>query len=502
MTTGIPKSVRRALVDALRQRYNSGSRADKSQILEEFVAVSGYHRKSAIRILNASAELREEPVASPRPRLYDDAVRQALTVLWEASDRVCGKRLHSLLPTLIPALERHGHLELDSLVRQKLAGISAASIDRMLREVRSAGPRQQRKRAPTAVSRKVPVRTFADWGEPAPGYMEMDLVAHCGETMGGSFVHTLALTDVASGWTECLPLLVRESSLVVESLDALRGGLPFPLQGVDVDNGSEFLNETLLQYCARRSIELTRSRAYHKNDQAWIEQKNGAVVRRLVGYRRLEGVAAAETLMRLYAVARLFVNFFQPSFKLKQKVRIGARVSKRYHPPQTPCARLIASESTSEQVKVHLHEISQQLDPLELLDEIRCMQQRLAALADGDRSSTPAPQKDSLSRFLAGLATAWHGDEIRPTHQVTPRPARHWRTREDPFEAVWPSVCEWLETDPDQTAKALFQRLQRESPDAFSDGQLRTLQRRVKQWRRHKAHQLVFGMNQGDERTA
>ena len=252
----ISGETRAELVEALRERYQTGSREDKTRILEEFVAISGYHRKSAIRVLNGSLTLAEQPGARRRPRLYDEAVRQALIVLWEASDRICGKRLHALLPVLMPALERHGHLQLDPVVREKLTAISAASVDRLLREIRSAGTPRRAKRAPTAVSKGIPVRTFADWSEPPPGYMEMDLVAHCGGAMGGSFIHTLSLTDIASGWTECIPLVVREGSLVVESMEALHNRLPFLLRGLDVDNGSEFLNEALLRRPRHRADAL------------------------------------------------------------------------------------------------------------------------------------------------------------------------------------------------------------------------------------------------------
>jgi transposase InsO family protein len=162
------------------------------------------------------------------------------------------------------------------------------------------------------IRRRVAIRTFADWNEPPPGSMEMDLVAHCGDMNRVSYVHSLVLTDIASGWTECAPLVVRESTLLVEALERVRLGLPFPLRALDVDNGSEFVNETMVQYCLRNGIELTRSRPYRKNDQAWIEQKNGAIVRKLLGYRRFEGIAAAQVLVRLYGASRLFVNFFHP----------------------------------------------------------------------------------------------------------------------------------------------------------------------------------------------
>ena len=246
------------------------------------------------------------------------------------------------------------------------------------------------------IRRRIAVRTFADWNEPPPGSMEMDLVAHCGDMNRGSYVHSLVLTDIASGWTECAPLVVRESTLLVETLERVRLGLPFTLQALDVDNGSEFVNETMIQYCLRNGIELTRSRPYRKNDQAWIEQKNGAIVRKLLGYRRFEGIAAAQALARLYGASRLFVNFFQPSFKLAEKYRQGAQVTKRYHPPQTPCERLFLADTVSDAIKVKLREVGDALDPLQLLEEVRAMQSHLVVLAEGGK---PAGFEHDLSRI-------------------------------------------------------------------------------------------------------
>ena len=268
--------------------------------------------------------------------------------------------------------------------------------------------------------------------------------------------------------------------------------LPFPLRGIDTDNGSEFLNESLMKFCNDHHIEFTRSRPFRKNDQAWVEQKNGAVVRRLVGYGRLEGVAAGEALARLYSASRLFVNVFQPSFKLAEKTRIGARVHKRYHPPETPCARLLASDAIPAKMKDRLRALPGTLDPLGLLNEIRTVQHHLAALAAG-ATGHPMPQHDAeLDRFLRSLTHAWRAGEVRPTHKTRPKPPRHWRTRQDPFETTWSRVVEWLEAEPHRTAKELFERLQREHPGVFPTGQLRTLQRRVKDWRRLAARRLIF----------
>ena len=228
----------------------------------------------------------------------------------------------------LEAMERHGHLQLAPKVRAGVLAMSAATIDRSLREIRGqAGGRTRKRAAPSAaVRRSVAVRTFEGWDDPPPGFMEADLVAHSGPTAKGSFVQTLTLTEIATGWTECAPVLVREQTLLTEVLGELRKLLPFALLGFDTDNDSVLINETVRDYCQSASIEFTRCRPYRKNDQAWVEQKNGAVVRRMVGYRRFEGLAAAAALARLYGSLRLFVNYFQPSFKLAEKARDGSKV--------------------------------------------------------------------------------------------------------------------------------------------------------------------------------
>jgi hypothetical protein len=487
----ISAATRNELVKAISDRYQAGPKKTKLRILDEFIAVTGYHRKHAIRVLRGQRT--RAPTTRTRPCVYDEAVREALVILWEASDRVCGKRLKPLLPLLIGALERHGHLRLDETVRARVLTASAATIDRLLAGPRATanGEGRRRKNRP-AIRGNIPVRTFADWKDPSPGHLEIDLVAHCGGTVTGCFVHTLVLTDIASGWTECIPLLVREGTLVVDALERVRRELPFALTGIDADNGSEFINDDLFAYCKSRGIEFTRSRPYRKNDQAWVEQKNGAIVRRLVGYGRLEGVAAHEALSRLYSASRLFVNFFQPSFKLAEKTRVGAHTSKRYHPPETPCARLLASDTVSDQMKDKLRAVVATLDPLRLLDEIRTVQHHIAGLASGQTVHVLPHRDADLEQVLKSFATAWKDGEVRPTHRREPRPPRWWRTRKDPFEGVWPRIVVWLETEPAQTAKDVLARLQAERVGPFGDGQLRTLQRRVKEWRRSAARRLLF----------
>src|SRR5690349_21837875 len=243
-----------------------------------------------------------------------------------------------------------------------------------------------------------------------------------------------------------------------------------PVRGLDVDNDSAFINDTLVDYCRDNKIELTRCRAYKKNDQAWIEQKNGAVIRRMVGYGRLEGAEAAAALNKLYTSARLFVNFFQPSFKLLSKTREGAKVIKKYHPPATPCERLLARKDVSDECKEQLRERLAALDPVRLLSEIREAQRVVALLEIGGANSQAAQTTSALSGFVASLSTAWRDGEVRPTHRKRSSGPRTYRTRVDPFEAVWPQVQQWLNEQPDANAKELFLRLREHTPDAFAPG--------------------------------
>ena len=530
-------TAREELADAIRARYTAATGKDKRRILDEFIAATGYHEKSAIRVLNSAGSKR--PQTRRRPSLYDETVRAALIVLWEASDRVCGKRLKALLPILVPALERNGHLKLDEDIRPKILSMSAATVDRMLRTPRAVMHTRRVPRTTPEPRRRIKVRTFADWNEPPPGSMEMDLVAHCGAVNRGSYVHSLVLTDIASAWTEAAPIVVREGSLVVETLERIRAGLPFALHALDVDNGSEFVNDRLIEYCLSRGIELTRSRPYRKNDQAWIEQKNGAIVRKLLGYRRFEGLAAARAITRLYGASRLFVNFFQPSFKLAAKHRDGAKVTKRYHPPQTPCERLLASEHIPMGTKGKLQEISADLDPLKLLEEMRAVQAYLTAMADGETPPPMTSEPPNLAAFVASLSSAWHQGEIRPTFSIEAKPrylrglqriseqarittpvaatitatptavgvpsskpqempqpsyAKPGHARVQALRMVWPIVCRRLEGFPNINATQLFDELCSQFPGRFTRRQYKTLLRRVNLWRQDaRARGVLIG---------
>lgn len=244
--------------------------------------------------------------------------------------------------------------------------------------------------------------------------------------MAGEYLHSLVMTDVCPGWVEAVPLLVREQKLVIEGLKRIRKQMPVPILGIDSDNDGAFINDTLASYCKLEGITFTRSRPHHKNDQPWIEQKNGAVIRKMVGHERFSGIVAGQALAQLLQVVRLYVNFFQPSFKLRERVREGSRVKKLYHPPATPCDRLLAHEQVSEEVKRNLRKQHEQLDPVELLHRIRQGQSAMAALSTGDPSA--GPNRESLNQFLSGLPQLWQMGEVRPTHRKEQSKARNWRT--------------------------------------------------------------------------
>ena len=203
------------LLATIRDRYRTSSRQDKSRILDEFIAVTGHHRKHGIRLLSQCEDVSGKTGVVKGRRIYDEAVREAVILAWEASDRICGKRLKAALPHLVESMERHGHLDLDPEVRGRLLAASAATLDRLLKPVRATVAGRSKRRRRLSPGRNIPVRTFADWNQLPPGFLEIDLVAHCGESMGGSFVYSLVATDVCTGWTEAVPLLARQQSLVV-----------------------------------------------------------------------------------------------------------------------------------------------------------------------------------------------------------------------------------------------------------------------------------------------
>jgi hypothetical protein len=253
MGTKLSKQTRRELLEALRERYSNASKFEKPRILDEFIDIAGCHRKHAIHLLMGVG-----PVIHDARRLgrtiYAEAVREALVVLWEAADRICGKRLKAILPGLISAMERHGHLTLDPNVGQLLLAASPGTIDRLLAPIRGTAGHRKKRKPTTKSSREIPVRTLADWNEPSPGFLEIDFVAHSGDSMQGTLLWSLVATDVCSGWTESVALVAWEQSLLVEGLEVIRRHLPVPVLGIDSDNASAFINETFQGYCNERQI--------------------------------------------------------------------------------------------------------------------------------------------------------------------------------------------------------------------------------------------------------
>jgi len=306
-----------------------------------------------------------------------------LRAIWEASDRLCSKRLQPFLPEMIRVLRQHGEQQLDASKEAQLCRISPSTIDRLLRPCRKLGGRRglTTTRPGSLLKSSIPIRTFADWQENKPGFMEIDLVAHCGETTEGFYLNTLCAVDVASGWTECLPVWGKGQERVKTAVHRMRQRLPFPLLGVDSDNGSEFINQCFNAYCRQNNITFTRSRAYKKNDSCHVEQKNGNIVRRLVGYDRYTSKAAYQCLGRVYDCVRLHMNFFQPTMKLMSKTRHGAKANKVYDTARTPYQRLLEAGMFTEAKQQELAATYNGLNPVQLLKQLNSNLEQLWQMA-------------------------------------------------------------------------------------------------------------------------
>lgn len=374
---------------AVQPRYMRASKAEKGKMLNEFMRVTGLHRKAAIRLLNRTHQHRKGKQRG-RPRRYGSDVAGVLQVIWEASDRICSKRLQPFLPEMMTVLRHHGEQRINAFMEDQLCQMSSSTIDRLLRPYRKSGGRKSvsTTRPGSLLKSCIPIRTFADWQENKPGFIETDLVAHCGESVDGFYLNTLCAVDVASGWTECLPVWGKWQEKVRQTVHRMRQRLPFPLLGIDSDNGSEFINQCFYKYCRDEKITFTRSRAYKKNDSCHVEQKNGNVVRRFVGYDRYVSKAAFECLGRVYDLVRLYINFFQPTMKLVSKTRHGARVHKVYDTARTPYQRLVHSGVLTEAKQTELAATYRGLNPVLLLHQINGSLDKLWQLAQRPGSVT------------------------------------------------------------------------------------------------------------------
>jgi len=382
---------RQAVVAKTAARYQRSRKKEKSKILSELIELTEYSRAYARRVLRQHGQQiksgKQSLVVDVRLRsrrcrapCYDEKVKAALLKIWKVMDYICGKRMQPALAEMVVALERHNELRCEPGTKAKLLQISAASIDRLLRpERRKHELRGKARTKPgTLLKHQIPIRTFAEWDEQQPGFAEIDLVGHDGGVAAGDYCQTLDLTDIATTWTETVAVRNKAQARVFEGLQKARKNLPFPLLGLDSDNGSEFINDELLRYCKHEQISFTRSRPYRKNDSCFVEQKNYSIVRRAVGYARYDTDEQCQMLNELYSSLRLYTNFFLPTMKLKSKERVGSRVKKKYDQALTPYQRVLQSKLVSKAKKDQLRAKYATLNPAALKRKLERVQQRLA----------------------------------------------------------------------------------------------------------------------------
>ena len=362
---------KRELLEEIRPRYLKAKRSKKKIMLDEFVAATGYHRKYATRLLKHGRPRRSTKKHGLQ-KVYQGEVVVALEQIWEVCGRICSKRLHPFLPEIVKVLERCGELRLSEQTKTLLLRMSRSTIDRCLGPARFEHPPHglSTTKPGSLLKKAIPVRTFTPWDEDQPGFLEIDLVAHCGGSVEGQYINTLTCVDLSTGWIECLPVHHRSQQAVFEAIQTMRTYLPFLLLGLDSDNGGEFINDLLYQYCLSEEITFTRSRPYQKNDQAHVEQKNWSVVRRLIGYDRLETEEDYLLLQSIYADLRLYANFFQPVLKLISKEHVDKKLVKRYDQAATPFQRVLAAKDIPLETKARLTNLYVQLNPVQLRTSI------------------------------------------------------------------------------------------------------------------------------------
>jgi hypothetical protein len=389
---------RHAVVRELSSRFQRARKKERTQILNGFVRLTGYTRCYAAFVLRNCGRKQIRMVAGRRVVFIPGHARapgstrqrsgsyrtkaflEALKKFWALSDGLCGKRLTAFIREVLPLAECQGTLRLaDETVRTQLLHVSAATVDRLLAKVKRLSQLKGRSstRPGTLLKHHIAIRTFADWNDVRPGFCETDLVAHDGGSAFGDYCYTLTLSDVATGWTETEAVKNKAQIHVFAALQHLSKRLPFPLLGIDSDNGSEFINNELLRYCQDQHITFTRSRPYRKNDNCFVEQKNYSIVRRTVGYYRYDTPTQQQLLNALYARLRLYSNFFLPVMKLLEKVRTGSKLTRRYDTPQTPFHRVLAHPEISDEIKHHLRTNYRTLDIFSLKSELNALQRRL-----------------------------------------------------------------------------------------------------------------------------
>src|SRR5947209_5025720 len=387
---------RKRIAEATAGRYRQAGKKEKGAILNEFVELTGFARSYAAlvlrnqgrvvqlnRKLRVRGDVRKKLPRPGRGRSYDEQTVKVLVQVWRIMDYICSKRLAPVLGEMVERLLRHNELRCDAATSKKVVRMSAATIDRLLRPERQKYQLKGRShtRPGTLLKHQIPMRTFSDWDEQQPGFLEIDLVGHDGGVIDSHHAFTLNATDIASGWTSSTALKNKAQVWALEGVQKIKAKLPFSLLGIDSDNGSEFINESLLKYCRDHKITFTRSRPYRKNDSCFVEQKNYSVVRRAVGYQRCDTDTQLQLLNQLYEPLDLYTNFFQPSMKLQSKERHGARVKKKYDTARTPYQRLLDSNFIKEETKRHLRARYHSLNPAQLKRQIEGLQRKLLATA-------------------------------------------------------------------------------------------------------------------------
>ena len=412
---GLSMAVRKEVTKQLARRYERASKKEKGQILSELCGLTGWTRRHARRALTEVLRPTERTRPVPRVPVYGPEVLRPLYRIWALLNGPAGKRLAPFMSEIVEVLERVGELEVDSEVRAKLVRMSAATIDRALAPERARLRVKGRSgtKPGTLLKRQIPIRTFAEWNETSPGFCEIDLVAHEGGDPSGEFCQTLTLTCVNTGWTEVRALQNKAQRWCLEALADIEATLPFPLLGLDSDNGAEFINAQLYRYCIDRGITFTRSRPYRKNDNCFVEQKNWPVVRQQVGYARYDTPGELQVLTELYTSLRLCVNFFQPQMKLVSKSRQGAKVTRRYDAARTPYRRVLDSPAITAEAKEALTRTFLELNPVELQRAIGRCQDRLLALGRAKptrrKEVKPAPDHPFRRNYSFGRDRSYRG---------------------------------------------------------------------------------------------
>lgn len=367
-----------AVIRAFSKQYKHARKKGKSELLNRLVKTTGYSRKHLMEVLPNPPKVRKRKKRMQKSGYLQ--VLKPLRILWAVSNYACGKRLKPLLFSLIAALRRHKELIITKDERMLLLRISAATIDRLLVHDRKCINIKGRSRTKpgSLLKHQIPIKMWADWDNAKPGFLEIDSVHHCGTSLFGDYLFTLDTTDVSTGWNECCAHLGKGEYRTLQALETIKGRLPFPLLGIDFDCGGEFVNWHLVRYCERNQITYTRAREGIKNDQAYIEQQNYSVVRRFVGYQRLDTEEQLKTVNRLYELLSGYQNFFQPVMRLKTKVRNGARVTRIYDTPLTAYQRVLKRKDIPGETKQKLRIRYKKLNPKRLLLEITNLGKKLA----------------------------------------------------------------------------------------------------------------------------